>query len=259
MPLALCAAFLVGRGYLAGRHGRHLVEQLELATQEFNRLDEIEVADGALRRARNLFHCQAVELQLSAGRRRPPRVYAFSAGGSVVCRPGSVGISERPAGATPGTEVVTTLTGAVGEIGRLRLVLEPNVRLTTLERRVLRTFGNALAAAVVNVGLYDDVQTESARQAHEASHDPLTGLANRVLLQERIRAALAERHNLTTALVLLDLDHFKEINDTLGHVAGDFLLQRVADRLRSLNRRGDLVAPSRRRRVRRAADRFGVR
>jgi diguanylate cyclase (GGDEF)-like protein len=241
VPLALCAAFLVSRGYLAGRHGRHLIEQLELATQDFNQLDEFDVASGALRRARELFHCQAAELQLSGGHRRPPRVYEFSAGGSVVCRPGSVEVSERPAAAS-GTEVVTTLTGALGDIGRLRLVFEPKVRLTRLERRVLTTFGSGLSAAVVSALLYDDVRTESARQVHEATHDPLTGLANRVLLQEAIRAALAERHNLTTALVLLDLDHFKEINDTLGHVAGDVLLQRVADRLSSLSRRGDLVS-----------------
>jgi diguanylate cyclase (GGDEF)-like protein len=242
VPLALCAAFFLGRGYLAGRNGRHIVEQLELATQELGRLDEIALADGALRRARELFHCQAVELQLSAGRRRPPRVYEFSPGGSVVCRPGSVGSSDRVAGATPGTVVIAALTGALGEIGRLRLTFEGRVRLNDRELGVLRTFANALASAILTAVLHDDVRTESARQAHEATHDPLTGLANRVLLQTDIRAALAEQHNLTTALVLLDLDHFKEINDTLGHVAGDFLLQRVADRLGSLSRRGDLVS-----------------
>jgi diguanylate cyclase (GGDEF)-like protein/PAS domain S-box-containing protein len=65
---------------------------------------------------------------------------------------------------------------------------------------------------------------------HLAMHDPLTGLPNRAHLHRRIAESLAAGESL--ALLLVDLDHFKEINDTLGHAVGDTLLQHVADRLR---------------------------
>ena len=95
--------------------------------------------------------------------------------------------------------------------------------------------------------ILDDV---SARRAAEASSaelarlDPLTGLANRLLLRERLGAAM-ERLTLTgepCAILLIDLDRFKPVNDTLGHPVGDALLQKVADRLRSAVRPSDTVA-----------------
>jgi diguanylate cyclase (GGDEF)-like protein len=253
LPLVLAAAFLAYRGYLSARQERDMWQQLEVATRELNQLEEAEIAEAALRRARHLFGVDSGELQLAGGGRRPPRVYVLGAGDSIVCRPGQarrapdrstafVGDGDRRYGTPLVTDIVAPLTGPKGDIGTLRLSFGGAVRFSARERHVLRTFAHAVATTVLNAALYDDVRAEAARQAHEASHDPLTGLANRALVQERTRAALAERHNLTTALLLLDLDHFKEINDTLGHVAGDFLLQRVADRLRSLSRPGDLVA-----------------
>ncbi|BBH64000.1 hypothetical protein ACTI_06850 [Actinoplanes sp. OR16] len=84
---------------------------------------------------------------------------------------------------------------------------------------------------------------------HEAYHDSLTQLANRALLRDRTAAAL---ENSTEVTVLhLDLDGFKRVNDSLGHLAGDQLLVQVADRIRSCVRDGDVVA-------RFGADEFGV-
>jgi diguanylate cyclase (GGDEF)-like protein len=82
-----------------------------------------------------------------------------------------------------------------------------------------------------------------AKIQHMARHDALTGLPNRVLLKERAEHALghAER-GVTVAAHLLDLDHFKNVNDTLGHAAGDKLLTMVADRLRPLVGTSDTVA-----------------
>ena len=79
---------------------------------------------------------------------------------------------------------------------------------------------------------------------HLAMHDQLTGLANRTLLQERLDAALAAaaRNERPLAVVFLDLDGFKAINDGLGHRVGDQLLVEVAARIRSAARAGDAVA-----------------
>lgn len=79
---------------------------------------------------------------------------------------------------------------------------------------------------------------------HMAYHDPLTGLANRNKLEQFVSHILASsrRHQQNFALLFLDLDRFKNINDTIGHEAGDALLQIIAERLRSTVRTTDLVA-----------------
>jgi len=79
---------------------------------------------------------------------------------------------------------------------------------------------------------------------HRSLHDPLTGLANRVLLFDRIAHALAraDRTASPTCLFLLDLDGFKDVNDTHGHAAGDDLLQHFAARLSAVLRPGDTAA-----------------
>jgi diguanylate cyclase (GGDEF)-like protein len=79
---------------------------------------------------------------------------------------------------------------------------------------------------------------------HAAFHDPLTELPNRRYLIERCETALANarRHNEAIALLLIDLDHFKPINDKHGHDAGDLMLQCIAQRLREHVRAGDTVA-----------------
>ena len=81
---------------------------------------------------------------------------------------------------------------------------------------------------------------QAASSEHEATHDSLTGLANRTLLTQRIEQALARDTRL--ALLLIDLDRFKPVNDTLGHAFGDRLLMHVADRLREAVRDDDTVA-----------------
>ena len=120
-------------------------------------------------------------------------------------------------------------------------------------RRDGSTFPMELAVSDVGpeVGLYMGVLRDiterkqfEAQLAHHALHDSLTGLANRALLMEQLEHALArlERHRGLVALLFLDLDRFKLVNDTLGHEAGDELLLRTAERLRSAVRPADLVA-----------------
>jgi diguanylate cyclase (GGDEF)-like protein len=77
---------------------------------------------------------------------------------------------------------------------------------------------------------------------HEALHDGLTGLANRALFSDRVERACADANRHPAAVMIIDVDHFKEINDTLGHHAGDLLLIELAARLRGAVREGNLVA-----------------
>ena len=76
----------------------------------------------------------------------------------------------------------------------------------------------------------------------KALHDPLTGLANRALLFTELELLLARRHPLGVAVAFLDLDGFKQVNDTLGHRVGDEVLRHVATRLRQTIRAGDVAA-----------------
>jgi diguanylate cyclase (GGDEF)-like protein len=96
-------------------------------------------------------------------------------------------------------------------------------------------------------GFSTDVTTmklAEAEFAHQARSDALTGLSNRLNFREATSRALARiaRHPGTLAVLFLDLDGFKRVNDTLGHAAGDDVLRQVADRLRRVIRREDLVA-----------------
>lgn len=102
----------------------------------------------------------------------------------------------------------------------------------------------AVRGVVANARDVTERAETAARLVWQAFHDPLTGLANRALLLDRLGNALdrSRRSARTSALMFIDLDDFKLVNDTLGHEAGDQLLIEVADRLSSLVRVGDTVA-----------------
>ncbi len=96
-----------------------------------------------------------------------------------------------------------------------------------------------------SVALIEDIterREAEARIRHLARYDALTGLPNRMHLRERMEATLAEAGSNPSAILFVDLDQFKQVNDTLGHPRGDLLLRAVADRLRRLVREPDIVA-----------------
>ncbi len=135
-----------------------------------------------------------------------------------------------------------------GRVSDLELVFEPGDRGP---RRIVSTNGTVLKSEsgrlLGAVAAFHDV-TEAKKAALEltelALHDPLTRCANRLLLSERAERAveLARREQLAVGLVLIDLDDFKQVNDTYGHLVGDEVLVGVARRLRAAVRPSDTVA-----------------
>jgi diguanylate cyclase (GGDEF)-like protein/PAS domain S-box-containing protein len=105
------------------------------------------------------------------------------------------------------------------------------------------TDGSAASILVTAVDITERKEVEAAIQ-HMAHHDALTGLPNRTLFVERIQLALADaaRKGGFVGVLFLDLDHFKDVNDTLGHPVGDKLLMEVSERLLTCVRESDTVA-----------------
>jgi diguanylate cyclase (GGDEF)-like protein/putative nucleotidyltransferase with HDIG domain len=103
----------------------------------------------------------------------------------------------------------------------------------------LMAFGDLLATAIASI-------EDRAKLAAQASTDPLTGLANHRSLQQAVarEVARAVRHGRPLSIAVIDVDHFKHVNDTCGHDAGDEILVRVADCLRNLARAGDTLGRS---------------
>ena len=132
--------------------------------------------------------------------------------------------------------VVAAQAVAGWRIDPVEAVMVVLVVAVVLVRQVITSLQNAV--------LVERLSAIQAQLTHRALHDPLTGLANRVLFGERLRIAV-DRHNIhhrPFALVIVDLDDFKAINDRYGHSAGDVVLQAVGQRLRSCVRATDTVA-----------------
>ncbi|WP_433375277.1 putative bifunctional diguanylate cyclase/phosphodiesterase [Actinoplanes sp. CA-142083] len=96
--------------------------------------------------------------------------------------------------------------------------------------------------ARTNQGLMRDLTRQRAQLARQAFRDPLTGLGNRTMFMDHARDALADADDTMTAVILLDLDGFKGVNDTYGHAAGDELLRVTAERLNANVRTNDTVS-----------------
>ncbi len=151
-------------------------------------------------------------------------------------------IPDRPLPALEAPGALDTLDGEPG-LGELRLRFRGKIRLNERERYVLQTFAAALSTALRNAYAFAETQRLAERHAHAATHDALTGLPNRRHLLERGEEVLSARPvRGVHALLLIDLDHFKEVNDTLGHSAGDEVLTVVGRRLAAAAGEKDVVA-----------------
>ncbi|MEH0928564.1 putative bifunctional diguanylate cyclase/phosphodiesterase [Micromonospora sp. CPCC 205558] len=235
VPPLVLSLHLAYSARIRGRTEQQAWQRLARTTDALNVVDLDEVLTTAVTQAAELFSADEVEIELRDGRR--------------TVRGGTGGITfDGPTG-TPtdvdGTIIPAPLEGhdRTVDVGVLRLRFRGPVQLSEREQYTLRTFASALCTAVRNAQAYAELARVADEHAYAASHDALTGLANRRHLLDEGTEQLSNRHaDGVTALVLIDLNHFKEVNDTLGHAAGDQVLVQVADRLQSAAQATDLVA-----------------
>jgi diguanylate cyclase (GGDEF)-like protein len=109
------------------------------------------------------------------------------------------------------------------------------------QREVLSLFAEHAAIAILHARMHTALEQSKARFAYAATHDPLTGLANRAYLRTRVDA-LQQQPDREIGVVVVDLDGFKRVNDAGGHEAGDEVLRAVAVRMQRHIREGDVLA-----------------
>jgi diguanylate cyclase (GGDEF)-like protein len=225
LPPVLLALWLAYRASHRSIQQRDAWRQLNEAAEQLAELDERMIAEQAEARARQLFSLpDDVELIL-----RPEAAAELTPPDARLRRI---------------DQVAMALTSPNGPIGLLRLRFAKPVAWPDHENQVLAAFAHTVSSALSNARLYAEARRQAEEQAREAAHDSLTGLGNRRMLMDRAGSALAKAAATggVLGLLLIDLDKFKEVNDSLGHTAGDRLLCGVADRLRRSVRSDDIVA-----------------
>jgi diguanylate cyclase (GGDEF)-like protein len=237
IPPLVLALHLWYSNRLRGLAEREAWERLAAATEALNDVNLDAVLHLGVTRAAELFSADQVEVETWLGQHRR------------LVRGGNEGVHvDGPPEDAPEGHPVSIETPLEGhdqgaDVGVLRLRFRDTVKLSEREQYTLRTFASALCTAVRNASAYAELERAAHEHAHAAAHDALTGLTNRRALLERGNELL-ERRNADgiLALLLIDLNHFKEVNDTLGHAAGDRVLVGVAERLRDAAGPEDVVA-----------------
>ncbi|HEX7167056.1 MAG TPA: EAL domain-containing protein, partial [Acidimicrobiales bacterium] len=261
LPVLFILLVLAYRSYVQAIHERDTWQVLQAASRELLQVDEDELVEVVLERSASLFDADMVEILLVDGETGlSGRVATHDPNGPTHWRVGPPldiapavwgrALSDRePFELTRKSTIVAQeqldregmALAAVGPlliqgrcVGALRLGFRSPKAFTHRHRQVFATFANNVSSAIHNARLFQDSR-------HAALHDPLTGLPNRVLLLDRLEQALerSRRHNHLVAVLFLDLDRFKVVNDSLGHDVGDRLLVAAAQRMTSVLRPGD--------------------
>ena len=256
VPLFIVLLYTAYRGYLTVDEDRETWRGLDAATKALAELDVDIVAWQAIEHAATLLHADAAELFVRQGDEvghyavQPDGNSAYDVLDDAVLmamdlRPGAVTSSVHHDGTAENLPFTLTVALEAGRrgIGALRLRFRGDVKLNERERKVLLTLSRSVSMNLNNALLFEDVRAASAQHEYDATHDPLTDLPNRTLLMRMAAtAAAAVTPDHCLALLMLDLDHFKTINDTLGHTTGDRLLISASQRLRDAVRDGDFIA-----------------
>lgn len=227
-PIAL-SLHLTHQGRIRARAERQAWQQLAEATNAFNAIQTESVLETAVKNGSRLFSADQVEVETWLDE---PHMLIRGNTGAVLY----FGPPDRKGYDPTTTAIVPLIADSDGaRIGELRLRFRSPVALSEREHFTLRAFAGALGTAIRNAASYTQLEQLADKHAHDATHDPLTGLPNRRMLAIEGTAALESREGKggVPALLLLDLNHFKDINDALGHSAGDQVLVTIASRLSS--------------------------
>jgi diguanylate cyclase (GGDEF)-like protein len=217
---------------------RRAWEAFAQATGALNQLDEPGVATAGVRGALELFRAERVEVDVIRADGTRHR-YTGDESGTVV----GADVTGDAARAASSRVAVRALSIGELHVGELRVRFPYPVVPTSREQMAMSAFSDALGGALHDAATHHQLSELTARSSHEAVHDTLTGLANRAgLLAEGGAALRLLDPEQAVALLLLDLNHFKEVNETLGHGAGDQLLKVTAGKLVALVRPGELAA-----------------
>jgi diguanylate cyclase (GGDEF)-like protein len=239
VPPMVLGLHLLHKHRLRTREERQSWQRLSQTIDKLNVVDLSTLLHAAVTRGAEIFSAEEVEIDLTGDEAGTNRIVRGDAEGVTADEPRSRPV---PAERSVVMAELETHDGSY-RVGELRLRFRTAVKLTEFEQYKLKTFASALCTAIRNAKAYAELARVSAENAYAAAHDPLTGLANRRKLYEQAGEIFDTRANDgILALLLIDLNHFKEVNDTLGHAAGDDVLCEVARRLQEAARPGDLVA-----------------
>jgi diguanylate cyclase (GGDEF)-like protein len=264
VPVLLALLYFVYWSYLRAMHERDVWQVLQATSRQLVRVEPADVARVVMARTPELFSAEFVELLLVSDEGADSAtVFRWTAPGTTDVfeaplhrtnpfwgrmlaerEPFEIVAAEAPAALQRDLAslslakcVVAPLLVQQRCLGTLRIGFRGDVRFGSREMQVLTTFANHVSGAVHNTRLFEAMRVQ-------ALNDPLTGLANRTVLLDRLEQAQrrSERSPHSVAVFFLDLDRFKVVNDSLGHDAGDQLLVAVAERISANLRPGDTAA-----------------
>ncbi|WP_308121293.1 putative bifunctional diguanylate cyclase/phosphodiesterase [Paractinoplanes bogorensis] len=218
------------RFHLRGEEERRMWEAFSAATATLPAGTETEVVRAGLGAALDVFGARRVEIEVRG--RDGERRYAEDGPGQ-----------DNAVAGLPGPAITRSMAVAGDTVGELTVWLADPTLPVPRDEAAISAFGDALAGALHDAATRSQMAELEERLARDRTHDRLTGLLNRATLltegDQRLRSLDRRR---PVALLLLDINDFREVNGTLGHRHGDEVLRVVAERLSELSRDGELVA-----------------